>query len=102
MLGPDIVPWSNWRIWRLTSKIEKERIMNNEKYNGWTNYATWRVNLEIFDGGDWSIYCPTELQEFVEEYISELTNEGLGRDYALAFISSVNWNEIASCYQEES
>lgn len=19
-------------------------------YNGWTNYATWRVNLEIFDG----------------------------------------------------
>ena len=21
-----------------------------EKYNGWTNYATWRVNLEIFDG----------------------------------------------------
>jgi hypothetical protein len=22
------------------------------KYNGWTNYATWRVNLEIFDGID--------------------------------------------------
>ena len=21
-------------------------------YNGWTNYATWRVNLEIFDGYD--------------------------------------------------
>ena len=20
------------------------------KYNGWTNYATWRVNLEMFDG----------------------------------------------------
>jgi hypothetical protein len=20
------------------------------KYNGWTNYATWRVNLEIIDG----------------------------------------------------
>ena len=19
-------------------------------YNGWTNYATWRVNLELFDG----------------------------------------------------
>ena len=24
----------------------------SEKYNGWTNYATWRVNLEIFDGMD--------------------------------------------------
>jgi hypothetical protein len=22
------------------------------KYNGWTNYATWRVNLEMFDGFD--------------------------------------------------
>ena len=21
-------------------------------YNGWTNYATWRVNLEMFDGCD--------------------------------------------------
>ena len=21
-----------------------------EKYNGWTNYATWRINLEIIDG----------------------------------------------------
>ena len=24
----------------------------NTTYNGWTNYATWRVNLEIFDGFD--------------------------------------------------
>jgi len=23
---------------------------NANEYNGWTNYATWRVNLEIFDG----------------------------------------------------
>jgi hypothetical protein len=27
--------------------------MSNDKtYNGWTNYATWRVNLEMFDGLD--------------------------------------------------
>ena len=26
--------------------------MNDKTYNGWTNYATWRVNLEIFDGMD--------------------------------------------------
>ena len=24
--------------------------MTDTKYNGWTNYATWRVNLEMFDG----------------------------------------------------
>ena len=23
-----------------------------EKYNGWTNYATWRVRLEMFDAYD--------------------------------------------------
>jgi hypothetical protein len=23
--------------------------MNNTTCNGWTNYATWRVQLEIFD-----------------------------------------------------
>ena len=22
--------------------------MNYEKYNGWSNYATWRINLELF------------------------------------------------------
>ncbi len=26
--------------------------MNNLTHNGWTNYATWRVNLEIFDSLD--------------------------------------------------
>ena len=26
--------------------------MSDTKYNGWTNYATWRVNLEIFDGNE--------------------------------------------------
>ena len=24
-----------------------------DRHNGWTNYATWRVNLEIIDGYDW-------------------------------------------------
>ena len=24
--------------------------MSDTKYNGWTNYATWRVDLEVFDG----------------------------------------------------
>ena len=26
--------------------------MDNKTYNGWFNYATWRINLEIFDGFD--------------------------------------------------
>jgi hypothetical protein len=69
-------------------------------YNGWTNYATWRVNLELFDGseGPWD---PDSAKEFAEEIIYSETPEGVARDYALAFISEVNWYEIASHYQEE-
>ena len=26
--------------------------MSDKTYNGWTNYATWRVNLEMFDGNE--------------------------------------------------
>mgnify|MGYP003348713519 CR=1 FL=1 len=26
--------------------------MSNTTYQGWTNYATWRVMLELFDGMD--------------------------------------------------
>lgn len=72
------------------------------KHNGWTNYATWRVNLEMFnghpveiinDGGDaYEIgqYC----KEIAEEYIGEgATGWALG--YAMAFLADVNWYEIA-------
>ena len=31
-------------------------------YNGWSNYATWRVNLEIFDGGEWSNMAACEMR----------------------------------------
>ena len=39
---------------------------NYEKYNGWTNYATWRVNLEFFDGDDVS-YTPVNWDEIAEQ-----------------------------------
>jgi len=84
--------------------------MNDTKYNGWTNYATWRVNLEMFDGMDctdipmlsrYSEPDPHEvaeyLKEFAEESISaDATPEGLAIEYALAFLSEVNWYEIAT------
>ena len=85
------------------------------KYNGWTNYATWRVNLEVFDGIAWldqfddgiSVYdASVLLKEYAEELIEVSSSEGLARDYALAFLSDVNWYEIAesmhSLYMEET
>ena len=71
------------------------------KYNGWTNYATWRINLEIFDNFEINGYSDDtyelslQLQDYVEEYIGDTAPAGLALDYALAFVSDVNWYEIA-------
>lgn len=76
-------------------------------YNGWTNYATWRVNLEIFDGynpyemgQDYNVEAydlAVSLKEHVEELLeAEIGNAmGLSFSYAMAFLSDVNWREIA-------
>ena len=77
---------------------------NDNTYNGWTNYATWRVNLEIFDGldpreMDWHKLDTYELSQALKDYANEVieidVKEGLALDYARAFISDVNWREIA-------
>lgn len=96
-----------------------KRAMREEsaKYNGWTNYATWRVNLEVFDGlspeeiageGCKNAYTLSkDLQAYAEDLIFVDTPEGLARDYALAFMADVNWVEIANhmiiehCVDEE-
>ena len=75
----------------------------DNKYNGWTNYATWRVNLEFFDGfnpsdngySEENTELPDQLNDYVESIIDETTADGIAKDYALAFISDVNWYEIA-------
>lgn len=78
--------------------------MSNTTHNGWTNYATWRVNLEVFDGmtatdfGDGTdepYELGKSLRYYAEELIEMSSSEGLARDYALAFLSDVNWQEIA-------
>lgn len=69
-------------------------------YNGWTNYATWRVNLEFFDDGAAEFYHDAEsCREYVESVIEEQA-EGVALDYALAFLSDVNWFEIAKHNKE--
>ena len=81
--------------------------MAHETYNGWTNYATWRVNLEVFDGlsandlmGRRGSNVLSEVAEYIREYVEETigsgSEPGLARDYALAFLSDVNWYEIAT------
>ena len=72
--------------------------MKKEKYNGWSNYATWRINLEIL--GDIEFDHPVTydyLEEIVEDVVfTNKTEGGLAEDYARAFISQVDFREIAS------
>jgi len=80
----------------------------DSRYNGWTNYATWRVNKEIFDGFDLRDYfsgffdaddidaLADGLSDYADQVLFECaTVEGLAADYARAFLSDVNWREIA-------
>ena len=83
--------------------------MNDNTYNGWTNYATWRVNLEMFDSltpaDFWGGFGDPDLEEvyefskalkdYAEEIICEQSQQGIAQDYALAFISDVDWYSIA-------
>ena len=78
----------------------------NKEYNGWTNYATWRVNVEIIDGIEIdTIICAEYIKEYVEDVVFgqyELSNGShLVEDYARAFISEVNFYEIAQSINEE-
>ena len=75
--------------------------MTDTTYNDWTNYATWRVNLEMIDGMTAAeLDCDNvrDLSAELEHYCRaciEAQGNGLARDYALAFLNQVNWREIA-------
>jgi hypothetical protein len=82
--------------------------MGYERHNGWTNYATWRVNLEIIDGYDW-YECEHVDADYVKELVENavfgtLIGDGnsLVEDYANAFLSEVNYHEIAENIINES
>jgi len=83
--------------------------MSDERHNGWTNYATWRVNLEIIDGYDW-YECEHVDADYVKELVEdavfgdgpELKKDLLKDSYANAFLSEVNYHEIAEHIINES
>lgn len=76
----------------------------NKEYNGWTNYATWRINLEIIDGIEIETkMCAATIKEIVEDVVFSQYDgtNSLMHDYARAFISEVNFYEIAQSINEE-
>lgn len=69
-------------------------------YNGWTNYATWRIMLENFDGEERKLSAD-ECKEMIEEYLEINCDNELTLSYALAFINDVNWYEISNALNDE-
>jgi hypothetical protein len=87
------------------TQTQTERKSN---YNGWTNYATWRIALEWFDDfnpnkHETDVYnLSKDLESYVEDSLGDMIIENsIVLDYALAFTSDVNWYEIASHLIEE-
>ena len=90
--------------------------MQNETYNGWTNYETWNVNLWLGDEEDFrdramnaeDLYqAEGALRDWVEE-VAEILVPGsvegssFVNDLFGTALSKVNWIEIAECYRDEA
>jgi len=91
------------------NKYERDQM---EKYNGWHNYATWRINLEVFDGLtlrdiDTVETNPHEVSKILKDYVKmgigdECKYGSLSYGYAMAFVSEVNFYEIAQHLLEQT
>lgn len=91
---------------RRANRSDKPGQLAGEKYNGWTNYWTWKWSLEMVDGnflremiaeGNYSdIY---DLSQYLKEEANELLDIESPAEWIESFIRSVlieiNWYEIA-------
>ena len=80
------------------------------RYMGYANAATWRVKTDVFKDFDLDDWCLDMLdanelagwmRDHTREIIEEAAQPGLARDYALAFLSDVNWAELAQTAWDE-
>ena len=78
-------------------------------YNGWTNRATWLVNLWLGDNLAEMVLDNREPMDGrdVETYVWEVVEtsaanvaDGLTQDLLSVALSDVNWNEIAEAASE--
>jgi len=85
--------------------------MLGEKYNGWTNYWTWKFNLELVDPARWQEFIEDgaysslyELSQDIKNDAEEFLADGITPEYAqkwfISALSFVNWREIAESVAE--
>jgi len=74
-------------------------------YNGFTNYATWRVHNDITSVVEWE-HDEMITSELLEEIIKSTVFDNSGADdlvadYAMLFLNNVNYHELAELYTDE-
>ena len=80
---------------------------NDQSYNGWTNRATWLVNL--WAGEYLSQYVrdtvgqeidATQAESFVDDWLENTSGKGLALDLVNHALGQVDWQEIADAANE--
>ena len=75
------------------------------EYNGWTNYETWLVNLELGLTDDSHAFYARNLDDLIDE-LRDYAETALESDNTLAtyfshiILSRVDWREIAEAVLE--
>ncbi len=93
--------------------------MDNEKYNGWHNYETWKMHLNLTNeeglyNGSVAVVRETKgedyekaqaLKEWVEEnfWVDDynIVHFPQGDSFSTAELSEVDWLEVAKAFMEE-
>ena len=72
-----------------------------ETYNGWSNFETWKINLEFgLNDRGFENYDDEMLKDYIESYIEENCDNEILKGMLWNFISEVNWQEIAEHIEE--
>jgi hypothetical protein len=78
------------------------------KYNGWSNYATWRVYLDVFsdfdDENTFDLLDSRECEELAIHLLfvqnNDVKESNLVTQYAKLFLEQVDFKEIAEHLNE--
>lgn len=80
--------------------------MENKTHNGYFNYETWRVMLEILGDIEWDDdeeVTADILEEIVDDVVfsNSVEKDCLAADYARSFLSNVNYHELAETINKD-
>lgn len=70
-------------------------------YNGWTNYETWKLHLEVLEGFTDGDTSPEALRDIAEYVLYQGVDNATAESIIDAFISEVNFDEISAHMKEE-